>query len=333
MRMNPSKLQLVFRDNHGDLVRSGKLSVEEAQRRTDAVNARFTRQASEDFATIRDNRVAKPAWFRREEGLARRFVQQELGLIAAKGAQITILDSEASAATKALFPWDLSNEVYTHGFTSHSYGIVVRRAMLEMAQQQAVPRAIGKLLVHELVHAAEPYGPDFYQYYDAQRREWGTEFRQGFMTQKDDQVGRGMFFAEGLAEFAAGLYVRRRDDPNGPVVPMAAESGSSLPAYYERDNVDTGVAYTEGPDAYALECIARTLEARSVMNGDDFIRSLLGAYSLDRAARLSGLRTLAYGVNQVQLGLYAKLRDIPQTPGAWQYGLDVVLEALEISRD
>jgi hypothetical protein len=299
MRMNPSKLQLIFRDDHGDQVRQGKVTAQEVQQRTDAMNARFTRQALVDFAIIRDNRVEKPAWFRREERSVRQFVQQELGLVAVKGTQITILDSEASAATKALFPWDVPGEVYTQGFSSHLYGVVIRHAMLEMAQQQAVPQAIGKLLVHELVHSAEPYGPDYYQCYDTRRGEWGTGFRQGFMTQVDGEIDRGMFFAEGLAEFAAGLYVRRRDDPTSSLVSMNSEWSSVLPAHYEQDNVDTGVSYFEGPDAYALECVARALEERAVMKSDDFIRSLLDAYSLEQVVRLRGLRTLAYGFNKV----------------------------------
>ncbi|MFI5212680.1 MAG: hypothetical protein ACHQTE_01840 [Candidatus Saccharimonadales bacterium] len=69
------------------------------------------------------------------------------------------------------------------------------------------------------------------------------------------------------------------------------------------------------------------------MKGDDFIRSVLGAYSLEAVTRLEGLRTLARGVNQVQPGLYAKLRDIPRAAGAWQQGLNMVLDALKIPRD
>ncbi|MFI5212681.1 MAG: hypothetical protein ACHQTE_01845 [Candidatus Saccharimonadales bacterium] len=234
--MNPSDIQLIFRDDGGDQVQQGKLSAEEVQQRTDKANARYTRNAFMEFATIRDNRVEKPAWFAREEQAARKFVYQGLGLTAAKGTQITVLDSEASEATQALFQWDIPGKAYAHGFQNPFYGVVIRQAMLDMAEEQSVPCAMGKLLVHELVHAAEPESPEFYQVYNAKKNEWGADFRQGFMTRAPENFERGAFFSEAAAEFAAGLYVRRLDDLTCSLVPTEHAITPTLPEHYTKLN-------------------------------------------------------------------------------------------------
>lgn len=231
-----------------------------------------------------------------------------------------------------MFRWDVPGKAYTHGFQNPFYGIVIRQAMLNMAREQAIPHAMSRLLVHELVHTAESHGP-LYRVYNPNSNEWSADFRQGFMTRAPGSLERGAYFSEGSAEFAAGFYTRRLDDPTCALVDISGEMTATLPEHYKKLNVDTGVPMTEGPDAYTLELIARTLQERSIMKADDFIHSVLGGYSLSAVTRLEGYRTLAFGVNLVQPGLYAKLRDIPRAAGAWQQGLDMTLNALNVSRD
>lgn len=328
MRVQSSELQLVFCDDRGDQIDQGILTAAEVQQRTARLNTHLTKQALLHFAPIRDNRVEKPAWFREQECSARDFVQK-LGLSAAKGTQITVVDASSPEVAKQLFTWD-SSTMYTQAYYCYPYGVVVRGAMLELAQQAAQPQAIAKLLVHELVHAAEQFGPKYYQYYNKQSQTWETRFRQGFITQDDRTVDRGAFFSEAFAEYAAGLYTRRLEQPDCGLIDTTIPPSPELPSHYLQHNVDTGTPCNEGPDAYALEVIACHLERESIMGAEDFIRSALGAYSLDATTRLAGLRILAHGVNRVQSGLYSQLRDLPHESDAWQRGLELVLGALKV---
>lgn len=333
MRMNRYNLQLVYCDEKGEYVQQGKYTAEEMAEESADINARYNHRALQTMATIHATRVEKPGWFKHQERLARQFIYQELGLVAAKGTQITVVDSDSSPeAHKQLFGnMDVPGKIYYHGYHHSSEGIVIRNSILDMAQQQQNPTAIGKLLVHELTHAATPVSQRSYHRYDHASDSWSGAFRQGVMTEKPDGSPRGGFFNEGLAEFCAGFYVRRLNDPTCSLVddgPMRAE----LPLHYRSHNVDTGVPLNEGPDAYALELIARTVGRKGELSPDEYMQRLLGVYSVHEATRLSGYRALAHGVNQVQPGLYRQLRDLPAGATNWQTGLDMVLDALSIER-
>lgn len=155
---------------------------------------------------------------------------------------------------------------------------------------------------------------------------WRRTYRRSF-TQWDEGESRGEFFSEGIAEYAAGLYVRRLDDPMSNLVSIGDETPSlALPDHYRQYNVVP--EQDEGADAYALEVLAWGAEQAEMMPKDEFIRAALGAYSPDLVARLAAFRTVARVTNAMRPGLYRELRDLPHVPGNWQHGLEAVHEAV-----
>lgn len=159
MRFYPSTLELVFHDRRGNLVERGALSAETVRERSKRMNDRFNEDGRQEFARVYQARQEKPAWFRQEEAKARRFVRS-LGLTAATGAQVTIIGGEAGNI------WSEWDEIggFTQAQYDGYYGIAVRGDVAQRAE--AAPESMAKLLVHELVHAAEVTDGRFYQYYD-----------------------------------------------------------------------------------------------------------------------------------------------------------------------
>ncbi len=322
--MKAATYRPVLCDTHGNSVRNG-IDKKQHAKDTAELNASFDEHAREGWQLIKENEVEKPLWFRNQERQARKLVRS-LGLVAAKRTSITIVDTENPDVVEKLFPWD-KDGIYTQAVYDRPYGIYIRKPVVEMARTQAMPRAIGKTLAHELTHSAEYLGRNYYQQYDYDTNEWITHQRQGFNTDVRD-IRRGAFYSEGVAEFVAGLYARGYDRTKDALVSITDTPTAELPVQYREHNVDTGVPICVGPDAYALEVLAWGAEQKGIAPKDALIRSALATYSLKDSVRLEGFRSFARTINALRPGLYTDLRDLQLGHDAWQHGLDMALDAV-----
>lgn len=327
MRVKPSTLEVKFRNGLQD-----QYTDEQVADYQQDYNQRITRYYKRELSLILENRIDKPDWFSRQESRARKFVKT-LGLTAAAGAQITLVDPKTKEYNTELFGTS-SGGIAGQAITCHRTGVLVRNEFVYLASLHKKPDAVGQMIVHELVHAAEPFGPEYYRLHNSNTGVDDTAFRQGFMTEVDGSIARGKFFAEAMPEYAAGLYVRRMEDPGCDLVPDVIPVQDNLPDYYTRFNFPPlNNTNGEALNAYALGLIAQQAEVNGTMPRNEFMRRVLGAYSVDSSERIDGLRTLARGTNSLQKGLYAQLRDAPPASpaGAWQPGLDAVQAAIKQS--
>lgn len=325
MKSSPSEYQFVF-CGHENLA-NGKYTQDYIDEMSAQSNRYWTNQARQMTSVISQGQVEKPEWFREQERSARRFVDS-LGLVAARGTQITIVDPRTTKIAKAAFPWDEPN-FKAKAMHWPRNGILIRNTIVDLAEAKTEPEAVGKILAHELVHAAEYCDTNYYQQYHKKSKKWRAHHRSGFSTKRADETERGMFYDEAVAEYVAGLYTRRLDDPQSELVSIDDEPSSDLPAHYTDYVVSLGNPPVAGPDGYSIEMLAWGAEQKGVCSRDDFIAAALGTYSLDKTVRLASYRHFARAIDAVQPGLYPHLRDLKYGRESWREAQKTVYEALQ----
>jgi len=315
MRAKPFEVEFVF-SGQQHYSRPEELTQERILEEQVASNREWTARAKDRISTISQGRVEKPSWFKEQESNARSFVSS-LGLVGAKGTQITVVNPHTPEINKAAFSMD-SDDRIAKGMNWQHEGIMIRDLVLDEASKMEKPEITGKIMAHELVHSAEFYDNKFYNRFDKQTRKWRRDFRQGFQTKSKNTANRGMFYAEAVAEYVGGLYVRRGQDSDCELVSVDMPLADTLPEHYADYEVDFGVPAIAGPDGYAMELLAWGVEQKGIIDRDSFIRSALGTYSLDAAVRLPSYRQFASSIDGLEKGLYVHLRDLEYGHESWQ---------------
>lgn len=327
---NPSRVEARFYSRSNSTIKVCDLSDAEVVRRSRLINQARNRFAHAQLGKVMECAVPKPDWFLAAEKRARRFVKG-LGLLAAKGQQVILADVAGLEQSRTIFPHD--SETHTTDAQYDKYfGVVMRYSLAEQAHREGKGLAIRAILTHELVHSAEYIGKTMTQIYDPAAGAWSISQRAGFqlgeITASGQAIERGAFFDEGIAEFAGSLLVRRAKDPTCSLISFDELPPPELPSHYLSIQLDKGVPYTAGYDAYAMELLAWGTQKKGVLAADDFIGALLDSHSLDQPTRLKAFRTVATSTDKLEPGLYPYLRDLTHTRENWQDGLAAVYRAV-----
>lgn len=296
----------------------------------EARNQRWNEGRRKEAAEFGQYCIEKPDWFMSAERSARGFVKG-LGMAAARGTQISLLQVDDPEAEMEIFGAPHVKKLVDAYYLPH-LGIAVRNSYAELAYSAKGKLAIGQLLVHELVHSAEARQKTISYIYNPETKKWGMQYRQGFtlsLADKKSKHHRGEFFTEGTAEYISGLYIRSKVDKENTYFDEKAVKSNRLPSHYATYRPDKGYPYTSGPDGFALEIVAATLERRGIVPAEAYARSILATYSEDYQTRLQGFRDFARYTNQVRPGLYTELQKLKYSRRSWINGLRLVIDAAQ----
>lgn len=322
---NQANFDIYFCDEKGSLERPNGIAPEKINKWRKSGNSAWTKNVRAEVALLQKYVVEKPDWLISAERSARRFVRG-LGLEACRGAQVTLVDVTNPDDVKKIFPYD-NDVTSTDAQNSYYYGILLRQDRTRLAYAHKGRVAVGRTIVHELTHAAEWQSPTVLNFYDSEADTWVMASRQGQMLNLGG-TSYGQFFSEGVAEFNAGLFTRRQQHPNCPIVSITDCPTLELPAYYSDYRPDKGVPYVVGPDGYGVELLAWGMQEKGVTSAEDFISKAHATYSQDPSVRLDGLRRFATHVDAIRPGLYRDLRNLEYGHQAWQEGLRMIHEAV-----
>lgn len=324
---NPARYNIQYCDDLGSLDRPNGIPAAELESWRTRANEVLTTKAQEKVAFMRQFVVEKPDWFVSAERSARQFVKN-LGLRACQGTQITLLDVSKPDDLQVIFPSnDEQKQISADAQSSHYHGIVMRYDRAQQAYDQKGRITIGHVLTHELTHSAEWLSPTVINFYDSGNNTWLQDSRQGPILNMDGSV-QGLFYSEGLAEFNAGLYSRRQEQPDCFPVSITDAPSVELPKHYADHRPEKGTPYVAGPDGYSMELFAWGIQERGIATTEDFVRVAHNTYSEVADIRLNGFRTFAKYINAVRPGLYRDLRTLEYGHQTWQEGLEMVYETV-----
>lgn len=296
----------------------------------ESTNRLWNEGRQETVAELNRYTIEKPEWFRSAERSARRFVRN-IGLTAARGAQISLLQVDNPDVEMNIFGAPHVKRL-VDAYHLPYLGIVVRNAYAELAHNQKGKLAIGQLLVHELVHTAESQSKTITCRYDEKTKQWNMIYRQGFTLisgSKKSKHQRGEFFTEGIAEYVSGLYIRSMVNQEKTYFDEEAVKSNRVPAHYTSFRPKKDYLYISGPDGFAFEVMAATLQKRGIVSADIFVQALLATHSEDYEKSLQGYRDVARYTNQIKPGLYTELQKLTYSRRSWRRGLNLVIDAAQ----
>jgi len=282
-----------------------------------SASARLRTAAAQVYA------VKKPEWFRSAERSARRFVRG-LGLEGCRGAQVTLVDIHSTEQAASVFSYE-SDDISPDAETNYFNGTVVRLDRIS-ALRDVSKLAVGSLLVHELTHAAEWLNPVIYLGNADKNGELLIRASRMGHTVITDSIPQGLFFAEGIAEFNAGLYVRKQQDRNSPLISIAGRPSIELPDHYFQNPARD--FHVSGRDGYSIELLAWGVENKQITSSENFINTTYASYSPNPSERLRGFRGFATYVDSIRRGLYTDLRALSYGQEDWEQGYQMVHEAV-----
>lgn len=326
MRVRSDELAIVY-SNQGRLMElSGDERISYVEW-TKHLNREWRKSAQDEVARLRANQVEKPTWFVSAERSARGFIAG-LGLTAAKGCHVSLVDIVSSEQENAV-SMNQDPQLRWDAYHSRHYGIVFRKEAAMASYEKWGKLGIGKLLAHELTHAAQGVSPVVY--YNWNGDGWDSLYRQGLSLNACEQE-YGRFFTEGIPEFNAGLYVRRMlHGRNTPLIPQdSLSNGKQLPEHFRNYNVPKQQITLAGPDGYSIELLAAGAEKMGIVPASTFMQSAYDTYSPDAHTRLLGHRNFARTLDAIRPGLYKELRDLQHGLADWQVGLAAVRSAVEL---
>jgi hypothetical protein len=133
---------------------------------------------------------------------------------------------------------------------------------------------------------------------------------------------KGSFLEEGTCEWLADWGKRCLDKPLSPTIAIAGKPSPDLPERYQ-PLYDYGVS---GPDGYAVELLAWGTERKRILDRGAFVTNLLDMRRPETKA--VALRENIQAIEELQLGLYPKLRNLEYSRTNWQLGYRLVYEAV-----
>ena len=181
---------------------------------------------------------------------------------------------------------------------------------------------IDTAIAHELFHATTiPKVPHANFIRSTRGKKYKMHFRSGFIVDNE-----GWFFEEGAAVFMAANYVRSLNGDNKPLG-ITGPPGPDLPEYIAVPDSKM----TAGPDGYAIELIGYFAVQSGAMSAENYNNMLLDTRR--ERMRSRALRTFARLVDDIEPGLYVKLRKLEYGKKSWEDGLMMtyqgVMQALE----
>lgn len=180
--------------------------------------------------------------------------------------------------------------------------------------------ALRAIFVHECIHATKPRGSFGLSNFPKGSTRWIQ--RGGFQVLNTSGDVYGGFYEEGFAEYIAGLYTRRENDPTASMISVPTDElpPIELPSHYRSE------AKVAGFDGYAIELLAYGLERKGIAGADTLINAFIA--SRHKETEASSLRTIARLIDQVKPGLYTELQKLKYGREEWQHGLSLVYEAV-----
>lgn len=291
-------------------------------------NDQWNESRRQEVAELSQYTNEKPDWFRSAERSARGFVKG-IGLTAAKGAQVSLLQIDDPEVEMRVFGAPHVKKLVDAYHIPH-LGIVVRKAYAELAYSGKGKLALGQLLVHELVHTAESRSKTITYSHDGETKKWDMLYRQGFTlssASKKSKGYRGTFFTEGIAEYVSGLYIRSKTGQGDTYFDEQAVKSNRVPKHYTSFRPDKDYPYISGPDGFAIEIMAATVQERGIASAETYIQALLATHSPDYQTSLRGFRDFARYTESLRPGLYVELQKLQYSGRSWRRGLNLVIDA------
>lgn len=271
------------------------------------INRRLNREYSSDMSFLAQYEISDEAdMFRTAVCDARDFLST-LGLGHTATSHLISAEGRRSIGVewKASFS-GASNQIHLFADT-----------LQDLAREEG-DESLAATLVHEGIHVTRAKRTLGLTRYPDEQPHWISRF--GFKVLKKG-VECGVFYEEGLAEYAAGLYRRRKADPKGSFISL---SQTEYPSDRIPDHYSTNMQVA-GPDGYAIELLAYGIERKGIAEADVFIQSLLS--SRRQASAVESLRAVAHMINALRPGLYTELRSLQYSREEWRHGLSLAYEA------